>query len=65
VLELVLSCADDAALLCKATTVSTYYKELVLNRIHQHLPELLVYTVKQSADTTAGLERQASRLVGV
>lgn len=65
VLELVLSCADDAALLCKATTVSTYHKQLVLTRIQQHLPQLLVYAVKQAADTTAGLERQASRLMGL
>jgi hypothetical protein len=33
VLELVLSCTDDAALLCKATAVSTYYRRLVLTVI--------------------------------
>lgn len=59
-LELVLGCADDAALLCKAATVSTYYKELVLIRIQQHLPKLLVCAVKQAAAMTVGLQRQAS-----
>jgi hypothetical protein len=64
VLELVLSCTSDAALLCKATSLSTHYQQLSLARIRQNLPEILVHTVKQAASTAAGLQRQASWLIG-
>jgi hypothetical protein len=60
VLELVLNCTSDAALLCKATTLTCYHKQLALNRIRQNLPELLVDAVKQAALKVSRHSQQAS-----
>lgn len=68
VLELVLSsasCTTDAALLCKATTLSTYHKQLALAHVKEHLPDILVNAIKQAADASAGCPTQASRLIWV
>lgn len=58
VLELVLSSTTDAALLCKSTAISSYYKDLSVLRVQQHLPQLLVTKIKQAAATARQLQRQ-------
>lgn len=45
-LELVISSTNDAALLARATMTSTYYRDLAVAQIKQHLPELLVHAIK-------------------
>jgi hypothetical protein len=59
VLELVLNCTHDAALLCKAATLNCFYKQLALNRVHQNLPELLAHAVKQAPPKVACQQRPA------
>jgi hypothetical protein len=49
VLDLVISSTCDAVLLCKASEVSTYFRDLALTHIKQHLAQLLVHTIKEAA----------------
>lgn len=52
VFDLVLSSSADARLLCKATAVSSYFRELAATSIRQRWPDLLVQTVKGVAEVS-------------
>lgn len=49
VFDLVLSSSADARLLCTATAVRSYFRELAATSIRQRWPDLLVQTVKGAA----------------
>lgn len=52
VFDLVLSSSADACLLCKATTVSSYFRELATTSIRQRWPDLLVQTIKDVSEVS-------------